>query len=314
MAQNPIGTVTDEERLVPLFAREGDFLVDVTDPVRMADVPDEGTFAWRLREAGDVPRLAFAPVEDADEAGALPIRDLTASDDTLTLEVPESLLVDGLGLDASEYDDENPLLFRPDELDEGIAVGMTPEGEPGGATQGAIELVPVRFADGTPFSDEPRPDVSLDSDPVAEAAVAGEEGDEATPRSETISAPIDAAVVDEVLDTTDVPREDVVRALETIHRNDLVGQADDDSAYEPLTAGGRALVALDDETWSRVVASELDVDDAVVDVLRELYIRQGDVLLQDAEEDVERFEGRTPVVIHPDRTYEEGSDPEWKPD
>jgi hypothetical protein len=49
MAQNPVGTITDAERLVPLYRRDGRFLVEVAEPVRGLDLPESGTFAWRLR-------------------------------------------------------------------------------------------------------------------------------------------------------------------------------------------------------------------------------------------------------------------------
>lgn len=297
MAQNPIGTVSDEERLVPLLTRADVFLVDVTEPVQIADVPEEGTFAWRLREEGDVPRLAFAPVDDPDDAGALHTEELSTTDDALTIEVPESLLADGLGLDTEEYDGDNPLLFKPGELTDGIAVGMTSDGEPGGTVEGAIELVPVRFVDGTPYRDEPVSESSMDSDPVAQAELARDRGDEATPQSETISAPVDAAVVDEVLETTAVSRAAVVRALETISRRDLVDEADDDAEYDPLTVGDRALIALDDDTWNEKVVPELDTDDAAIEVARKIHARQVDDLLPRSEDDRRRFEDRTPVVV-----------------
>lgn len=302
MAQNPIGTVTDDESLVPLVTREAAFLVDVTEPARIADLPEGGTVVWRLREEGDVPRLAFAPVDDPDEAGALYAAELSEADGTLTIEVPEPLLADGLGLDTQEYDDDNPLLFKAGEITEGVAVGLTPEGEPAGAADVAIELVPVRFADGTPYRDEPIDDSEMDSDPVAEAELARDRGDEVTSRSETISAPIDAAFVDEVLETTDAPRTEVVRALETISRHDLVDVADDDTAYDPLTVDDRALIALDDDSWSEKVVSALDASDSVVTATREIHARQADDLLRRAEEDRERFEDRTPVVVQPNRT------------
>ena len=310
MAQNPIGTVTDEERLVPLLTREGAFLVDVTGPVRTADVPEEGTFAWRLREEGDVPRLALAPVDDPDEAGDLSARELSRTDDALTIGVPEPLLVDGLGLDTADYDDDNPLLFKPGEITDGIAVGMkdatsTRKGEAGGTAERAIELVPVRFTDGTPYRDEPIEESSMDSDPVAEAELARDRGDDATPRSETVSAPIDAEVVDETLETTDAPRADVVRALEAIARHDLVGQADDDTAYDPPVVDDRMLVALDDDTWNEKVALELDDDDAVVEAAREIHARQAEDLLERSGDEGERFEGHSPVVLVPDHVSED---------
>lgn len=88
--------------------------------------------------------------------------------------MPESLLADGLGLDTGTYDDDDPLLFGSIDLDDGIAVDPAADGEPAGAVEDAIELVPVRFADGTPYRDEPVSELSMDSEPVAEAADASE--------------------------------------------------------------------------------------------------------------------------------------------
>lgn len=314
MAENPIGTVTDRERLVPLHANDGEFTVDVTEPVRMADVPEEGSFAWSLREAGDVPRLALAPVDDADEAGALPVRELSTDGERLTIDVPDPLVDDGLDLDAETYDDDAPLLFRSDEITDGVAVGMDAGGEPGAVADVALELVPLRYADGRPYRNEPVDDGELDSDPVAEAALDRENGGAGAPRSESISAPIDAPILDDVVETTGVPREPVVGALEAMTRHELVGEADDDTPYEPLTADDRVLVGLDDATWRDEVVPELDVDDATAEATREVHARQADVLLGDAEDARERFEGRTPVVLQRGREYDSGSDPPWDPE
>lgn len=312
MARNAPGV--DEERLVPLLARENEFLVDVTDPVRMTDIPESGSFAWRLRDAGDVPSLAFAPVDDPGEAGDLPTSELSTADDALTLPVPERFLADGLDLDTEAYDDDDPLLFELDERDDGIAAGMTAGGEPAGTVAPAIELAPVRFSDGTPYRGEPAAEPELDSDPVAEETLAREGSDEASPSPESVSAPLDAAVVGEVLDATDAPRGEVLRALETIAREDLIGQEDDDSSSDPLTVDERELVALDDESWNAAVAAELGADDGVLDAVREIHARQADELLAPDVEAAERFEDRVPVVVQPDREYEEGSEPEWYPE
>lgn len=304
MAQNPIGTVTDEERLIPLLTREDVLLVDVTEPIQIADVPEEGTFTWRLREEGDVPRLAFAPIDDPDEAEARHTKKVSTRDDALTIEVPKPLLVDGLGLDIEKYDDDNPLLFKPNEIADAVEVGIIPHNEPSGPVGVAIELVPMRFADGTPYRDEPVSEPSMDSDPVAQGEIAHNRGDEATPRSETISAPIDAAFVDEVLETTAVPRTEVVQALESISRYDLVSEADDDTEYEPLAVDDRVVIGLDDDTWTEKVAQELDSNDATIKAIREIHTRQANDLLQRSGDDQRKFEDHIPVVIQPDRGFE----------
>lgn len=297
MAQNPIGTMTDEDRLVPLYHRDGTFHVDVTDPIRTADVPESGTFAWRLRTNGEVPRLAFAPVDEPAEAGDVPTVELDSDGDRHTLAVPQSYLSDGLGLDTENYDPDNPLLFKPEELTEGVAVGMTREGEPGGSVGVAIELTPVRFDDGTPFRAEPVPESSMDSDPVAEGELARRAGDDGAPQSGTVSAPIDTAVVDEVVAGTEASRAEVIRGLESMSREGLVGAADDDSADEPLTVDDRAIVAVADEAWRERVALELDVNDDAVEAVREIHARQADRLLRSDRDEGARFEGRTPVVV-----------------
>lgn len=315
MARN-IGTVTDEERLVPLLAGDDGYVVDVTHPVRTTEVPAEGAYAWRLREESDVPRLAFAPVADDDEAGALPTRELSADGDALLLPVPERLLADGLGLDLDAYDDDEPLLFEPAELDDEMAVGMTREDAPAGTADVAVELVPLRFGDGTPYPEREHPTAegSPDSDPVAEAAVARGGGDGTPSRSGTVSAPVDAPVLDEVLSAVDADRENVVAALETVARRGLVGVEHDASPHAPLTVDGRALVAVDDGTWRDEVVPRLDVDEAAAEAAREVHARQIDALVPADSDERERFGGRTPVVVEPPHDHEAGSDPAWDPE
>lgn len=309
MAQNPIGTVADEERLVPLLTRDGGFYVDVTAPVRDADVAEDGPVVWRSREAGDVNRLAFAPVDDPEAAGDLYTGELSSRDGAVRLTVPEPLLVDGLDLDTEAYDDDNALLFEPRALTDGMAVGMTREGEPGGAVEQAIELVPVRYADGTPFRAEPVPELSVDSDPIAEGELARAGGDEGTPQSGAISAPISPTVIEEVLDTTDAPRTDVIQALETIARHRLVGEADDAPPGEPVAVDDRVVVGLDDETWA-ATAARLDVGDAAIEATKAIHARQADDILRRSEVDPQRLEGTIPVVLGRDRAYATGTDPE----
>lgn len=313
MAENPIGTTTDEARLVPLFAGDEEFRVDVTNPIQTADVPAEGTFALYVREQEDAPRLVLAPVEGPDEEGDLYTADLAATDDRLTIEVPEQVVADGLDLDTAGYDNDNPLLFEPDEITGGLAVGMTLDAEPADTVDVGIELRPVRYADGSSYSDEPLFDSSMDSDPVVEETLAHEQGEDGTPQSGTISAPVDAAYVDGVLETADASRPAVVDALETMARTDLVGQADDDSTRDPLVADDRMVVVLDDENWTEKVATELDVDGAAVEAAREIHARQVDDLLRRADADWETFAEWNPVVVQPTRRYESDEPPDEHP-
>lgn len=218
MAENPIGTVADEDRLVPLRAVDGTFRVEVTGPVWTLDAEPGELVAWRLRERGDVDRLLLVPVEDSDGAGAHPTRELSEIDGSVVAEVPDALLRDGLDLDVGTYDADNPLLFEAQVDTDGVAVAPESPGEPGGAAEAAIELLPVRYSDGTPFEPEPVSESALDSDPVAETVAGRERGGDGAPRSEAIDAPVDPDVVDAVTETGEASRDDVVQALETISR------------------------------------------------------------------------------------------------
>lgn len=313
MAQNPIGTITDEERLVPLLGGDEGFYVDVTDPVRTADVPEEGPVAWEIQDAGSVPELALAPLADADvdadTTGSEQVRELSGDGDALTVDLPTPFVTDALGLDADDYDEDNPLLFEPDEITDGIAVPTGPDGDPAGSVERAIELTPVRFADGTPYRDVPQSEATLDSDPVAEAELERERGEDWTPQSGTVSAPVDGPVIDEVLSETDADRNAVVDALETISRRDLVSEADDESAADPVVADDRVVVALDPDTWNEKIAAQLSVDERSLDAVREIHARQAAALLG-SDDRSERFAERVPVVVEHGRLYESDEPPE----
>lgn len=308
MSENPIGTVTDEERLVPLYRDDG-FHVDVTDPVRTADVPAEGTYAWHLIEASDADRLAIAPVVDADEAGDLATAELSTTDEGCALAVPEGLLADGLEIDPADYDDDNPLLFEPEEITDGIAVGMTVEGDPGGTVESGIELRPVRYADGTPYRPEPLAGETLDSDPIAEAEMERRRGGDATPRLDAVSAPVDAPVLEDVLAESDAAQSDVVDALETMARQDLVGEGDDERDTGPMVLDDRAVVSLGEDNWAAKVAAELAADDATLAAVREAHARQTEAMLAETDAGPGEIAGVVPVVIQPDRHYESDEPP-----
>lgn len=309
MAENPIGT-TDEERLVPLRVRDGEFRLDVTRPVRTVDASAGEPVAWRLREAGDVDRLLLVPVDDADEAGALPASELSETNGSITARVPETLIADGLGLDPDSYDGDNPLLFEPETVADDVAVGMEPSGEPGDVAETAVELTPVRFSDGTPFGDEPLSESALDSDPVAETVSEREEGAEGAPRSDAISAPVDPGLVDDVIQTGDASREAVVEALETMARRGLVTEADNEAEARPVVEDDRAVVGLESDTFERKVTANLDADRTTVEAVHAIHARQADALLERAGASSRGFATLNPVVVQPDTRDESAAQPE----
>jgi hypothetical protein len=198
-----------------------------------------------------VDRLALAPVDGPEEAGSLPTRELSDG----FIEVPESLLQEGLELDAAAYDADDPLLFAPEE-------------------------------------------------------VLAHEGEGETPQAGTISAPIDAPVVEAVLVPRDVPRRGVVEALETMARWRLVTVGDNEAESRRLVADDRVVVGLEEETWRAKVATELDVDDEVLEAVRDLHGRQAERLKERADESRRLFEDRVPVVVQPDRRYDTSAQPE----
>lgn len=310
MAENPIGTVADEDRLVPLHARDGAFRVEVTGPLRTVDAEPDEPVGWRLRERGDVDRLLIVPLEDPDGGGALPTSELSESDGTIAAEVPEALLRDGLDLDLGSYDDDNPLLFEPRVVTDGVAVGSETRGEPGDAAERAVELVPVRFSDGTPFEPDPVAESALDSDPVVETVQERERDGDGTPRSEAIDAPVDPDVVDAVVETGGASRDAVVRTLETIDRRDLLTVGDNDSDSRPVVADDRAVIGVDGETFQRRVVARVDADGTTLDAVRAIHARQADDLLEAADASSEGFATLTPVVVQPDTYDESGAQPE----
>ncbi|WP_336345759.1 hypothetical protein [Halalkalicoccus ordinarius] len=87
----------------------------------------------------------------------------------------------------------------------------------------AVVLEPVRFADGTPYRSEPVCEASEDGDPVAETHLE-ERGDDASPRAETVNAPIDAAIIDGVVGGTGVDH-DAFWAIDRVHGGDRVERA-----------------------------------------------------------------------------------------
>ena len=295
MAQNPIGTAVDEDRLVELRREGGTFVVDVSQADAGVDLPDGEAVVWRLRDEGDVPRLALVPVPE-DEVPDDTVAG-TVGEET-EFPVPESLVRDGLGIDPGEYDDANPLLFKPGEIEGGVAAAAMPTGAPAPAAETALELQPVRFSDGTPFRDEPVPE-DLDSDPVAEEELARDPDAEAAPQSGTVSAPVDSRFVDDVLADTDADRDEVIKVLEGIARHDLIDESDDATEYDPLVVDDREVIVVEADVWEAEIAAELDTGRDALDAAREIHHRQAADLFErsNADEEREIAPARDTVVI-----------------
>lgn len=291
MAENPIGTAAEEERLIPLRTDGDTFYVEVTEPAAVAGVPTEDPVAWTLDpdpapsesvdEEANAPRLYVGAVSDEDRGDAAHTRLPSEEGKTITVEVPRPLLAEGggLGLDLEAYDDGNPLLFEPEVPEEPVAAA-TDENAPAPMLDPAVGLVPVRFDDGTPYRDEPLPETDRESDPVVEAHLEGEA--DSAPRPETASAPIDPEVIERVVETADVSRSGVVDALEAIQRADVVDESDAANEYAPLTAEDRMVIVVDPETWERI-AEAVEIDSDALDAARRAHERQAEELVQRAD-------------------------------
>lgn len=286
MSQNPIGTVGDEDRLVELRKEsDGSFSVPITGPLREAvDLGSEAN--WRALEGGDVPRLLVGRIDPEDRSDARYPRTPTAEDgdgSDLFLEVPTALVGEaGLGLDPEAYDADDPLLLAPNATD---AVATAPgDRTPAALMDEAVVLEPVRFADGTPYRSEPVSEAPQDSDPVAEAHLE-ERGKGPAPQPETVSAPIDAAVIEGVVEGTEVDHDDLVDVLETIARNDLVDLEDALLEYGPFTIDERIVGIVDPERWETEIAPALDADERAIEAAKRAHNRQAEILLRDAGSD-----------------------------
>lgn len=286
MSQNPLGTVADEQRLVELRkGSDGSFSVPITGPLREAvDLGSE--VDWRALEGDDVPRLLVGRIDPEDRSDARYPGAPTAEDDDgsdLSIEVPTPLVGEaGLGLDPEAYDADDPLLLAP--ATAGDVATAPGDRTPAALMEDAVVLEPIRFADGTPYRSEPVSETSEDSDPVAEAHLE-ERGDDASPRAETVSAPIDAAVIDGVVGGTEVDHDALVDTLETIERDDLIDLANALLEYGPFTVDDRIVGIVDSDWWGTEIAPALDADEATIEAAKRAHNRQAETLLRDAGPD-----------------------------
>lgn len=283
MSKRPTGTTMDDDRLHEL--RETDettasaLAIDVSalaDRMR-ASPGDPIDWAVDDDEREELPMLVVSAIDEEATGEAPYARQLRKEDEAVVAPVPDTLLEtappDGLGIDLSTYDETRALLF------DAITTDKT------------IGFVPVRFSDGEPFAADPLPDVAEDSDPVAEETIERESGGDPTPQPETISAPIDADLLESALGDIDAGESasDVVGILEGIERHDVVGPDDIISAHPPLSVEGRVCCLLEEGFWTieiapRLEATGVDVDETALEVARELHERQAEQLIETADD------------------------------
>lgn len=290
----------DEERLLELResheGAESTYSVEVTDLVDRMALSADALVDWSADEREADPMLVFGPITEAEVSDAAYPRRVYETDGSAFVPVPDELLASapgGLGLDLESYDDANPLLFEAVAMDE---------------TAG---LVPARFGDGTPYSREPLPDTPEESDPVAEETIAHADTDaDATPRPETVDAPIDPDLVERAVAETDVTPAALVGALEELSRRDLVGEENTAPGYPPLTVDDRAVCIVADDAWETELAPELGVDDpAVLEAAAGVHERQARRLIDEADaEDYEGFDEDRAAVVTDERDTAEWDD------
>lgn len=272
MSRSPTGTSMDEDRLLEL--REGHEAADATYVVAAADLLERTALSaddlvdWSPDEEGGDPMLVFGPLAEAAIDDAAYPRRIYDLDGETYVPVPDELLEapppDGLGLDLETYDPDAPLLFE--------AV----------ATDETVGLLPVRFADGRPYAQEPQPDVSERSDPVAEAELE-REGRDPTPRPETVDAPIDPDLLEESVTATDADPGAVTAVLEELNRRELVGEGDIVSERPPLSVDDRAVCLLPGDAWEAELGPRLEEEDPdALEAAGEIHERQARRLVDEA--------------------------------
>lgn len=303
MSTNPTGTLLDENRLLELIETEATtasaLAIEMTLVAEFVDAEPDEQIDWDVDEREDEPMLVVTKIPDEQVADAPYPRQLREDDGGLVAPVPDPLVEadppEGLGLEIDSYDSDRPLLF------DAIRAGET------------VGFVPVRFGDGSPYRAEALPGVAEDSDPVAEETIARERDGEATPRPETVDAPIDPAVFDDVLADSgvDVSESAVVGILEAIKTHDVVGTGDHVAGVPPIAVDGRGVVLLESDAWTNRLAPELEargvsVADDVLEGAREIHERQTARLINRSERDGDAvLEGEyEPVVVEATETAE----------
>lgn len=287
MATRPTGTLLADDRLLELRETEettaSALALEFTPVADDMDAASGDHIDWDVDAYEDQPMLVCSGIPDDQTTDAPYPRQLREEGGDVVAPVPDPLVraapPEGIGLDIETYDADRLLLF------DAVTLGET------------IGFVPVRFDDGEVYRSEPLPEVADDSDPVAEETIDRETGGDHTPRPETMSAPIDAVVLDDVMADaeTDIPVSDVVGILERIERSNLVGQTDHVSGTSPLSVDDRVVYLLEDGAWTERLGPELeaegvDVDTGALRAAREVHDRQATHLVQAADADENEFE------------------------
>ena len=280
MATNPTGTVLDDDRLLELretrTTAASELALELTPVAEFMGAAAGDHVDWGIDEYEDEPMLVLSAIPETQTGDAPYPRQLREEGGEIVAPVPDPLVradpPEGLGLDLETYDADRPLLF------DAMTAAET------------IGFVPVRFDDGDPYRPEPLPETPDNSDPVAEETIAHERDGDPTPRPETMDAPIDALVLDEVMAEApvDVPEADVVEIIEGIETYDLVGSGDHVAGKPPLTVDDRAVTLLADGAWTERLGPDLeergvDVDADALEAAREAHERQAIRLIDAAE-------------------------------
>ncbi|SDQ66165.1 hypothetical protein [Natronobacterium texcoconense] len=298
MSTQPTGTILDDDRLLELRETDrttgSELAIEVTPVAEFMGASSGDEVDWAVDEHRDQPMLVFTGL-DGEPTSSVPYpRELYEEGGEIVAPVPDTLVrtesPGGLGIDLEAYDPERPLLF------DAITAAET------------IGLVPVRFDDGEPYRAEPLPETAGESDPVAEETIDRERDADPTPRPETMDAPIDPIVLDDVLADApnDVPESDVVGILEAIVTHDLVGVSDHVAGASPVTVDDRAICLLERDAWIERLVPELEAHDVDVDpdaltAARKAHERQADRLLEDAGDGDDALEGEYDVVVTNER-------------
>lgn len=316
MSKRPTGTSMDDDRLLELREAEettaSTYAVRVTPLLERMDVDAGDSVDWSVDERSrgdDVPMLVFGRITEGESnararSNAAHPRELRErerevearggnadegeSETEVFAPVPDTLLEtdppDGLGLEFDALERNSP------ESEDGGAHGTLLFESIG--TDETVGLIPVRFDDGTPFRSEPLPDASGRSDPVAEAELASDESTpDPAPRPETLDAPIDADVLEAVLDETSVSFEVLADVLERTSRRRLVGEADAVGEYPPLAIDDRGICVVDPSIWTDRIAPQLEsdgdheIDRDGLEAARMAHNRQAKALLADDSTD-----------------------------
>lgn len=284
MSQNPIGTMTDEQRLIELRKDDESFSVAIPDSIRPSWLDTDTEIDWQPTEGGDVPRLLVGRIDPEDRETTTEPPTPTSEGDELVIEVPSALVGrSGLELDSETYDADNPLLLEPSSADDPVVTDSLDRGS-AAVMDEALLFTPTRFSDGTPYRDEPVSEVETESDPIAEAEVEDRDA-KAAPQPAAVSTPIDPEIIEGVAQGSDVAYEDLVSTLETIARRDLFDPEDAMSEHGPFTADNRIIGIVDPETWVTEIAAALDIDADGVEAARRAHNRQAETLLRDVGPD-----------------------------